>query len=170
MSTALPPFAMRTCTICSHKKRKEIETALAAGESFRNMAERFKTSSTALFRHKNNCIKPIIEQVQAERKIETAVTVLGDLDWLRNEARTLYTEMREASEDYRPVVQVLGEMRQQTKLRAELTGELKRQNIMMLPEWQETLSLLFDALKPYPDAQQAIITQLEVERAKRRSA
>lgn len=42
----------RTCTICTHCERELIERDLLAGESLRNIAKRFGTSPTALFRHK----------------------------------------------------------------------------------------------------------------------
>src|SRR5690242_17043730 len=44
----------RTCSICSHQNRPEIEGALLAGESFRGVSKRFGTSPTALFRHKTD--------------------------------------------------------------------------------------------------------------------
>ncbi|HEY8692237.1 MAG TPA: hypothetical protein VIR57_05785 [Chloroflexota bacterium] len=42
----------RTCSVCAHNQRAEIDRALIAGGSFRNIAEQFGTSATALFRHK----------------------------------------------------------------------------------------------------------------------
>ena len=44
----------RACTICNHERREEIEKALNAGMSYRNVAERFGTSVAALFRHKSH--------------------------------------------------------------------------------------------------------------------
>jgi len=38
--------------VCAHNQRAEIDRALIAGGSFRNIAEQFGTSATALFRHK----------------------------------------------------------------------------------------------------------------------
>jgi hypothetical protein len=45
----------RKCTICEHKKRKEIDLALAVdGASFRNIASRFKVGYQSLKRHMDN--------------------------------------------------------------------------------------------------------------------
>src|ERR1700681_1326096 len=42
----------RICTICAHLDRDSIETELLAGKPFREVAGRFRTSPTALFRHR----------------------------------------------------------------------------------------------------------------------
>src|SRR5207248_6754281 len=44
----------RPCTICNHPSRAAIERALVAGETVRNVAERFDTTHTALLRHRAN--------------------------------------------------------------------------------------------------------------------
>lgn len=43
----------RACSICHHLQRHAIDEALTAGEAFRNIAQRFGTSVTALHRHKH---------------------------------------------------------------------------------------------------------------------
>ena len=160
---------MMKCSICSHKRRKEIEASIAANESNRRTATQYGTSEAAIRRHAKNCIKPILQEVVQEQRAATAITVMGDLDWARNQQQALYS-LALAADDMRTANQVLTGFLQQTKLRAELTGELKKQSVLMMPEFQETLALLFDALKAYPDAHQAVITQLEAERVKRRAA
>ena len=42
----------RSCSICAHDARAEIDRALVAGEPFRHIAARFHTSTGALQRHK----------------------------------------------------------------------------------------------------------------------
>lgn len=44
----------RKCSLCTHDRRTEIDAALANGMSYRNVAERFGTSVTAAFRHRNH--------------------------------------------------------------------------------------------------------------------
>ncbi len=46
----------RTCTICNHRQRAEIEGDLQRGRPLRKIAEQFVTSATALHRHKENCL------------------------------------------------------------------------------------------------------------------
>jgi hypothetical protein len=61
------------CTICRHEKCHEINQALLAGEPFRNVAKRYRTSTMALFRHKRADLpgtlvkaKHAAEEIQAE--------------------------------------------------------------------------------------------------------
>jgi hypothetical protein len=156
------------CSICTNKKRAQIEAAIAAGESLRHIASQWNVGYKAVDRHKKNCIPPILQEVQATQKRETAITVMGDLDWLRSEAQALYAEMREQVSDYRPVVQLLGEMRQQAKLRAELTGELDQRtqiNIQQTPDWQEMRSAFLQALSDLPEAKARVLRVMEVRSA-----
>ena len=62
----------RTCTVCRHKKRKEIETDLERGTSLRTLADLYGTSKSALLRHKNNCL-PI------------SLTLQGSVEVIENE-------------------------------------------------------------------------------------
>ena len=48
----------RSCTICQHEQREEIERALLTGEPFRKIAERSGTSVTSLHRHKTEHLTP----------------------------------------------------------------------------------------------------------------
>jgi hypothetical protein len=43
----------RTCSVCGHPQRPEIDQALAAQESYRDIAGRFGTSKFALQRHRH---------------------------------------------------------------------------------------------------------------------
>lgn len=158
----------QVCSICTHKKRQQIEAAIAAGASLRDVAGQFNLSKSAVDRHKKDCIKPIIQEVKAIQKLETAITVMGDLDWLRSEAQDLYAEMRKDTTDYRPVVQLLGEMRQQAKLRAELTGELDQRtqvNIQQTPDWHEMRAAFLQALSDLPEAKARVLRLMEARSA-----
>jgi hypothetical protein len=43
----------RSCSICTHPQRQAIDQALMAGVVFRNIAQRFGTSTTAVHRHRH---------------------------------------------------------------------------------------------------------------------
>jgi hypothetical protein len=58
----------RTCTICTHDQRADIETALARGEPYRHIADRFRVSTAALQRHKEHTAGPDeVEMSKGER-------------------------------------------------------------------------------------------------------
>ena len=67
----------RTCTICAHDKRGEIEQALVANDSFRAIAERFGTSIGSLHRHKQKHLPALLAQAQqvCDRERATALVV-----------------------------------------------------------------------------------------------
>ncbi|MBI4916891.1 MAG: hypothetical protein HY825_13670 [Acidobacteria bacterium] len=46
----------RSCSVCVHPRRAEIEAAIVAGETFRHMAARFGTSTGSLQRHRAGCV------------------------------------------------------------------------------------------------------------------
>jgi hypothetical protein len=48
----------RPCSICRHPERLAIDQALAAKEPYRDIAERFETSSAALRRHQQTHAQP----------------------------------------------------------------------------------------------------------------
>ena len=154
----------QTCSICSHNRRKQIEAACASGVSNRRIATQFSTSEAAVRRHKKNCIRPILQEVKAQQDEETAVTALSEMEWMREQIRTIYTY---AWGDERQVpdlaLKSLAEMRRQVELRAKLEGELDEHSITItaIPEWRELRALLLDALRQHPQAKLAVIRALE---------
>ena len=166
---------MRTCTICKHKKRQFIEAALAVGESFRHVAERFHVSTSALVRHKQQHMQPIVEQVQQERQANTKQVLSSALDRVKRDTglvdEALEIIWSPAGKDVEQLIPVLRESRHQNRLFAMLTGELRRNSITDTPEWQEAIGSFFERLASrFPAAHDDMLIWLEEERAKRRRA
>lgn len=152
----------RVCTVCSHKRRKQIESAITTGVSNRRIATQFSTSESAIRRHKENCIKPAIQIVQGARQEQSAWNALAEMAWMGEQVHTIYNEVREVK-DYRVSLQALNELRRQTELRSELTGELDRSTHVELhqsPEWMNVREIIFSALQPYPEAKVAVARAL----------
>ena len=53
-----------TCTICRHKEREQIESALAQGQSLRNIASQFDVGYQAVNRHQT-CIAAQLQALKA---------------------------------------------------------------------------------------------------------
>jgi uncharacterized protein YerC len=113
----------RTCTVCPHPERTEIDRALLAGEPYRNIAKRYGTSSTALFRHKHQDIpatlvkaKQAADEVQAETLFER----------LRTINRETVEVLREARESGSPSIALaaINRVERQLELEARLLGQL----------------------------------------------
>ena len=68
----------RTCTICAHPQREEIDQALVAGrEALRDIARRFATSKDAVARHRAEHLPAVIAQARQQRD-QAHVAAVGD--------------------------------------------------------------------------------------------
>lgn len=153
----------KSCSICTHPDRMEIEAKLVAGTSLRDIAGQFAVSRNAVHRHKQNCLTSAIQAVQAEQKSiqdRSAWNALSTMQWLHEQARLIYVEVR-ADKDHRTSLQTLAEIRQQTKLFSELlqgvedTTQEQRER-----EWLNLREIIFQALEPYPEARLAVARAL----------
>jgi len=152
----------RTCTICSHKDRLEIERALVAGEAFRNIAARTGTSTTSLKRHKDDHLpKKIVQARQAQQEVE-ADDLLGQVRTLKARAMSLL-DAAEAQGDIRTALTGIRETRACLELLFEVEGKLDRRpqvNLVYAPQWIAMRTAILLALRDHPDAAQAVATVL----------
>lgn len=65
----------RTCTICSHDQRLAIESALAAGKSYRNIAQQFRLHESSITRHVKACIPAELEALKQKQKAKSGLVV-----------------------------------------------------------------------------------------------
>ena len=127
----------RTCTICNHASREEIERSLLAGDSYRYIATRFDTSTGALQRHRADHLTPALVTGSQAEAVARADTLLGDVCLAGARSEHLYgkaerileraleiNDLSTALKAIRVLVDVMGEARSYLELRGELTGEL----------------------------------------------
>jgi len=128
----------RTCTICKHPQRLEIERAIVAGTSLRDIAGHFGTAKTNIERHRTHVTEAIARNKDARELVRTA-TLLEDVragerrvERLYDKAQQILTKALE-DDDPRMAIQairaasaVMGEARGYMELRGELTNELGR--------------------------------------------
>lgn len=69
----------RTCTVCRHRRRQEIDSALLVGRPFRNIAKQFGTSRMALCRHKAHLLASLAKAANAT-EADGDVRAVGALD------------------------------------------------------------------------------------------
>src|SRR5262249_4473528 len=84
-----------TCSICKHSKRKEIESAMVAGQSLRNIAKQFDVGHSAANRHQD-CIAESLREARHRREIEHAL----NLDELIRRAVARVGKLMDALDDY----------------------------------------------------------------------
>jgi|SRR5829696_3413507 hypothetical protein len=69
----------RTCTICSHPARDNIEAALIRRVPYRTIEDRFKVTHGSLSKHANDCLAEDVQQALREYRANNGVKVLGKL-------------------------------------------------------------------------------------------
>lgn len=116
----------RSCRVCRHPARAEIDAALLGGELFRGLVERFGTSLGALHRHRAGCIPADLRRAAAEadgaRRIRSGDDLLRELEDLQRRTLSLLNDATDA----RTRLAAIGEARRNLALFAELLGELRR--------------------------------------------
>ena len=131
-----------SCTICGHKKRREIDRALLERRPLRHTASQFGTSTGALQRHRAHIHRDLVEAHQAGSRVEQfarADSLLADVRNAEGRAERLYgvaegilekaleaQDLKTALNAIRAGVDVMAEARQYMELRGELTGELPK--------------------------------------------
>ncbi len=153
----------RTCTVCMHKDREAIDTALVEGEAVRPVASRYvPLSKTALQRHKDEHLPKALMQAQAAQEVAHADSLLDQVQSIQGRTLAILTAA-ETSKDGRLALGAIREARSNLELLAKLTGELDERaqvNILLAPEWVSVRTILLAALSPYPDARLAVAAAL----------
>jgi hypothetical protein len=155
----------QTCSICKAPERASIEASLANGLSLRHIASQYLVGYKAVERHKTNCMKPALAEVIATQDKQAAFSALDEMAWMRTQAKAIYADVwtDAKGKDHRIALQSLGELRKQTELYSELTGELDRSTHIELrtsPDWISVRDILFTALRPFPEARIAVAKAL----------
>ena len=148
----------RTCTICTHESRADIDQALVERHPFRHIAAQFNVSTSALVRHSDDHLPASLLKAQAAREATQADALLAQVVDLRDKALGIL-EKAEASEDLRAAVSAIREARGCVELLARLAGELKDAptvNLILSAEWLTVQAIVLTALEPHPDARLAV--------------
>jgi hypothetical protein len=131
------PLMPRTCTICAHPKRGDIDAAMLAGTSLRDIAGQYGTSKSNLDRHRDH-IPAALTKAKAAAEVAAADTLLAqvikhrdDAAWFVEQAREIVEEAREAKntiaaiEAIKSVAPHLREAKGALELLGRVTGELQ---------------------------------------------
>lgn len=115
------------CTICHHKKRKDIDEAILSGSPIRIIADRYGVSLGAINRHRAHIPVALSEAKQAE-DLARSDDLLEQLERALKIAWTVVNSCLEAG-DNRTVLQGVKEIRESIKFLCEIATEIaKRKN------------------------------------------
>ena len=116
-------------------------------------------------------LETIKEEVVAEAKeglaarLELCRDHFGQLRVLRERA-ALALETAEGAEDVKTALLAIKELRELVRLWGELEGKLQSQptvNILVAPEWLQLRTIIVTALRPHPEALEAVLNALPDE-------
>jgi len=151
----------RTCTICAHANRQEIDAALATKQTSNTaLASIFDVTEAAIRRHAARHLPATLTKAQAAREVTQADNLLAQVSDLQQRTLAILTTAEEAG-DLRVALGAIGQARANLELLARLLGELHEQevNIGILvtsPDWLRLRSAILTALDSYPDARRAV--------------
>ena len=152
----------RTCTICTHPEVHAIDGALVAGQSFRNIAEQYGKSATALFRHKSDHLPAVLVTGQAVREEAHALDVVKQLRDINAATPAILEDARDTHQSAL-ALKAVDRVQKQIELQAKLLGELQdgqTVNVLVAPEWVSLRATILVALVPFPDAREAVVEAL----------
>ena len=120
----------RTCSICNHPQRSEIDKALVTrSASMRDIAGQYGVSRSALSRHKANHLPRLVQAAEAAEEaqaVTSGAALIDELDRLLERALAIL-EAAEGSGQLRVALQAIREARETIKICADLavTAELE---------------------------------------------
>ena len=150
-----------TCSICRHPEREQIDKAILAGDSMRNIAKRYGSTEATIHRHKKHLPEYLILAKEAEQATR-ADDLMQDLQDLRERALSLLQQAEDAG-NYNACVGLIAQARKTIETLAEVRGELNRSatvNIFVNPVFQQVQAVILDELAEYPDVRERIVTRL----------
>jgi hypothetical protein len=107
-----------TCTICKHPECKQIESALARGQSLRDIAGQSQASKSSIDRHQR-CVAAELQTFKASRSIQLNETLLQRLDCYRGVAEQFLKNDEKA-------LAALDRCYKQVDIEAKLTGQYQK--------------------------------------------
>ena len=152
----------RTCTVCSHDLRHEINVALVQREPYRAIARQYGLGRDALARHSREHLPKLLVEASQAVEVAKGEQLLARVEELRGEAMGVLAAAKE-EHDHRTVLAAIDRASRQLELLARLLGELQENqiNIHLHPEWLELRGVIVTALEPHPAARNSILRALE---------
>jgi hypothetical protein len=163
---------VKKCTICVHPDRPQIDLAVATGLSMRVIAERFKVSRDAVWRHRQSHLSVEIRAALALKLLKKegdtrqillteGANVAEALAAVRAPLFGLFLRAADI-QDSRAAAQLAGRLHESLALSAKITGELAPHasvnvtNLVLSIDYQRLRSELLRILARYPEARQEV--------------
>ena len=150
----------RTCTVCSHPNRADIEDAIVIhSQSKRRIAAQHGVTEQALRRHLREHLPALLALARDAERAARADTLLDRIEALQSRTEEALAKA-ESSDNLFATFRGISEMRRNLELIGEVTKELNRTpslNLHLNAEWIELRSAIIGALDPHSDARDAVV-------------
>jgi len=163
-ATQTPAKGGRSCAVCNHPRRAELDKALALEKmTAAQVAREVGCNRTSVGRHVKNHLLPAVASGPASPEVRP-VTAAGDIDIL-TEVKELYSMIRkqlEAAEkesNWKALRAFHAEARNDLELLGKLVGKLESApsfNLTISPVWVQVRAVILRALEPFPEARLAV--------------
>ncbi len=149
----------RSCTVCNHSNRHDIESCIANSDTSKAIAVRFSIGVSAVVRHKQNC--GLVRMRERQERWQSRVDIIGNLVVMASEACTDQKHAREA-ESHMAVAAMYGRRRDILKDIQELQGpeDTNTGDLSKHPQFAAMRDAILAALEPYPEAKAALMRTL----------
>ncbi len=153
----------RSCTVCSHPQRKDIDRQLVGGASNRSLASVYDVSEAAVRRHGANHLPATVAKAQEKEDVREALDVIKQLKAINAASLNILKEAREQGKQGTALA-AIDRIHKQIELQAKLLGELDDRpqvNILISSEWLELRTTIITALEPHPQARESVLRALD---------
>ncbi len=153
----------RSCTICGHAARTEIDKALAGGASNRSLASLYVVSEASVRRHAGNHLPARVARAQEAEDVREALDVIKQLKAINAASLHILKEAREQGKQGTALA-AIDRIHKQIELQAKLLGELDDRpqvNVLVSPQWLELRTTIITALDHHPQARESVLRAVD---------
>ena len=153
------------CTVCLHPEVDTINSRIIAGVSCRSIGSEFNLGYRSVANHGKRHLPQQMVKASALQEQESADRLLEQVNMLYDKA-LLLIEKSDSDKKWQASATAIKEARNCLELTGKLIGTLKTGtsiNIVYNTEFIAAKVAIYEALKPYPDAREAVIVALESE-------
>ncbi|MGA2669916.1 MAG: hypothetical protein ABSF21_00640 [Dehalococcoidia bacterium] len=144
----------KSCPVCVHPERQEIEKTLLGSAKLPDIAQRFALSRWSLYRHKQRHLPGQLKKAQDIKEKAQADSLLRQILYLQSRALTILKKAEQTGE-LKTALIAIREARGNLELLAKLQGDLAQEgtvNIVLSPAWVSLRTIILQTLEPYPEA------------------
>jgi len=152
---------MRNCMVCIHDNREEIDKALLAKVTYRNIQKQYGVNISTLSRHKKDHLPKELIKSEKLKEIAKSDTLIEQVQTLKNRAEDILDKVEQQG-SHTIALQAIKEIRSIIELLAKIQGEIQTGvTINLNPEWIELRTVIINAVEQYPEAKKAILKAID---------